>query len=99
MDFETLKAGMTERASNASPLGKRLKFDFGEGQQLLIDGTGDTNVVTAEDADADTTVKVSIEDFKKISKGEMNPMTAVMTGKVKIKGDMGLAMKLQSLLS
>lgn len=98
MDFETLMAGMTERAANASPLGKKLKFDFGEDQQLLIDGTGDTNVVTAEDAEADTTVKVSIDNFKAISKGELNPMTAVMTGKVKIKGDMGLAMKLQSLL-
>ncbi|MBX2814524.1 MAG: SCP2 sterol-binding domain-containing protein [Saprospiraceae bacterium] len=98
MDFETLLAGMKERAANASPLGKTLKFDFGEDQQLLIDGTGEENVVSAADSEADTVVKVSIDDFVAVSKGEMNPMTAVMTGKIKIKGDMGLAMKLQSLL-
>ena len=34
----------------------------------------------------------------KLVKGELNPMMAVMTGKVKIKGDMGVAMKLQSLV-
>jgi putative sterol carrier protein len=34
----------------------------------------------------------------KLKTGDLNPMMAVMSGKVKIKGDMGLAMKLQSLL-
>ncbi|MBL0023782.1 MAG: SCP2 sterol-binding domain-containing protein [Saprospiraceae bacterium] len=33
-----------------------------------------------------------------LKNGELNPMMAVMSGKIKIKGDMGLAMKLQSLI-
>ena len=98
MDFETLLSGMKERAANASPMGKTLKFDFGEDQQLFVDGTGEENVVTAEDKEADCLVKMSIDDFVSVSKGDLNPMTAVMTGKIKIKGDMGVAMKLQSLL-
>ena len=36
-------------------------------------------------------------DFEKIVAGEQNPTTAYMTGKLKIKGDMGAAMKLQKL--
>ena len=39
------------------------------------------------------------ETFEKIVAGEQNPTTAYMTGKLKIKGDMGAAMKLQKLFS
>jgi len=37
--------------------------------------------------------------FEKIVSGEQNATTAYMTGKLKIKGDMGAAMKLQKLFS
>jgi putative sterol carrier protein len=43
-------------------------------------------------------VNISQDDFNAILKGELNPMGAFMSGKIKIEGDMGLAMKLQSLL-
>jgi putative sterol carrier protein len=38
-------------------------------------------------------------DFVKIVRGELNPMMAAMTGKLKISGDMGFAMKLTSLFN
>ena len=47
--------------------------------------------------DADTTIAASEADFMKIVSGEQNPTSAYMTGKLKIKGDMGAAMKLQKL--
>jgi putative sterol carrier protein len=47
--------------------------------------------------DADVTITTSAETFEKIRNGEQNPTTAYMTGKLKIKGDMGAAMKLQKL--
>ena len=46
---------------------------------------------------ADCTFSASEENFQKIVAGEQNPTTAYMTGKLKIKGDMGAAMKLQKL--
>jgi putative sterol carrier protein len=49
------------------------------------------------DGDADVTIIASEETFQKIASGEQNPTTAYMTGKLKIKGDMGAAMKLQKL--
>ncbi len=47
--------------------------------------------------DADVTFSATSENFEKIIAGEQNPTTAYMTGKLKIKGDMGAAMKLQKL--
>ena len=53
--------------------------------------------VTEGGGDADCTFSASEESFEKIVSGEQNPTTAYMTGKLKIKGDMGAAMKLQKL--
>ncbi len=53
--------------------------------------------VTEGDAGGDCTISASEENFIKIVNGEQNPTTAYMSGKLKIKGDMGAAMKLQKL--
>ncbi len=55
--------------------------------------------VTVEDGDTggDCTISTSSEVFEKIQAGEQNPTAAYMSGKLKIKGDMGAAMKLQKL--
>jgi len=87
-----------QRAAIASPLGSTLKFDFGE-ECLYIDGSGDENKVSVDNKEADCLVETSFADFLALTKGELNPMSAVMTGKLKIKGNMGVAMKLQSLFS
>jgi putative sterol carrier protein len=60
----------------------------------IADGTIE---VTEGMGEADTTFSASEESFEKIVAGEQNPTTAYMTGKLKIKGDMGAAMKLQKL--
>lgn len=84
------------KAEQAPALGSTLKFDFGN-EQLFIDGTGDKNHVSTDNKDADCLVETSFADFLALTKGELNPMNAVMSGKVKIKGNMEVAMKLQSL--
>jgi putative sterol carrier protein len=60
----------------------------------LADGT---LTVTEGPGEGDVTISSSEENFQKIVAGEQNPTTAYMTGKLKIKGDMGAAMKLQKL--
>jgi putative sterol carrier protein len=70
-----------------------------------IDGAGTWTVVIADGAitvtegmgDADCTFSATEETFEKIASGEQNATTAYMTGKLKIKGDMGAAMKLQKI--
>ncbi len=44
------------------------------------------------------TLKASADDWAAVVNGELNAMQAFMSGKLKIQGNMGLAMKLQSLL-
>ena len=87
-----------QKAAAAKSLGSTLKFDFGE-ECLFIDGAGEKNQVSTEDKEAACLVETSFEDFIALTKGELNPMSAVMSGKLKIKGDMGVAMKLQSLFN
>ena len=53
--------------------------------------------VTEGAGEADCTISASEETLVKIAKGEANPTTAYMTGKLKISGDMGAALKLQKL--
>lgn len=98
MDISAVVEGINAKAAAAPPLGNTLKIDFGDDQVVYVDGTGDQNVVTTSNADADCLIIITTENFMKLVKGELNPMMAVMTGKVKIKGDMGVAMKLQSLV-
>jgi putative sterol carrier protein len=88
---------MKVQAANVKSLGARIKFLIDD-NPILIDGNGEENVVTAEDEDADCVIICSADTLAGLKSGDVNPMMAVMTGKVKIKGDMGLAMKLQSLI-
>jgi len=85
------------QASNVAPLGAKFKFVLDD-NVIFIDGTGDTNIVSTEDLEADCTMTSTVEVFQQLKSGGINPMMAVMSGKIKIKGDMGLAMKLQGLL-
>ena len=88
---------LKERADNAGPIGGTLKFIVDD-TIVFIDGTGDANKISADDNEADCSISVSQEVLEKLRDGELNPMMAVMGGQVKISGDMGLAMKVQSLL-
>ncbi|MEM6964635.1 MAG: acyl-CoA dehydrogenase family protein [Bacteroidota bacterium] len=98
LNLENILAAIQAKAVKAPALASTLKFDFGE-KQLFIDGTGEQNQVSTENKEAACLVHVGFDDFIALTKGELNPMTAVMNGKVKIKGDMGVAMKLQSLFA
>lgn len=97
MDISIITSAIEKQASNVAPVEAKIKFVLDD-EAILIDGTGDSNVVTNDDTEADCVISATKETFLKLKDGDLNPMMAVMSGKVKIKGDMGLAMKLQSLL-
>jgi putative sterol carrier protein len=76
-------------------LDKTLKIDLrGEGV-LFIAGA----VVSNEDRAADCTVSVSKDDFEALATGRLDPMAALMRGRMRVTGDMGVAMKLAPLLA
>jgi putative sterol carrier protein len=93
--FDTLESSVD--ASKIAGMTNSYLFDIeGEGQ-WLVDIRDGALTVTPGPADADVTITTSPETFEKIGSGEQNPTTAYMTGKLKIKGDMGAAMKLQKI--
>ena len=93
--FDGLSSGV-DSAKTAGMTNSYL-FDIdGAGQWVVRVNDGEVEVSEGE-GDADTTISTSEENFLAISRGELNPTTAYMTGKLKIKGDMGAAMKLQKL--
>ena len=82
-----------------SGLGGTLKFDFGEPGSVLIDGKSSPNTVSdGADKSADCTISLTLETFEKMVKGELDGTSAFMQGKLRVAGDMGLAMKLGPIL-
>jgi putative sterol carrier protein len=77
--------------------GKTVKLDFGGEGTILMDGKSET--VSEADGAADTTIKISWDDWQAMAAGTLDGMTAFMTGKLKVEGDMSNAMQLQGVLS
>ncbi len=95
--FDTLPARADE--SKLAGMTNSYLFDIeGEGQWHVAVADGKLSV-TEGGGDADATITTTSDVFSQIVSGEQNPTTAYMTGKLKIKGDMGAALKLQKLFS
>ena len=77
--------------------GKTVKLDFGDEGTVMLDGKAEA--VSEDGGDADTTIKVAWDDWQAMTDGTLDGMTAFMTGKLKVEGDMSNAMQLQGLLS
>jgi putative sterol carrier protein len=93
--FETLPS----RADTSKTAGMNNSYGFdieGAGQWTVKVTDGAVTVAEGME-EADVTISASQEVFEKIISGEQNPTSAYMTGKLKLKGDMGAAMKLQKL--
>ena len=75
--------------------GGSAKFDIEGVGAIVLDGAG----ARASDEAADVTLSADVETFQGILSGDTNPTSAFMTGKLSVDGDMGLAMKLASVLA
>jgi putative sterol carrier protein len=86
---DRIREGLTGKSFDGS-----LKFDCGDdGVIVLADGTAST-----EDRETDCTIRLSRDNLVKLLGGQLNPMTGVMLGKLKVSGDLGVAMGLGRLL-
>jgi putative sterol carrier protein len=93
--FETLESRVDQ--SKAKGMTASYKFDIDGAGTWLVDVDDGKVSVSERDGDADCTISASAETFRKIANREQNPTAAYMSGKLKVKGDMGQAMKLQKL--
>jgi putative sterol carrier protein len=97
METAQIRQDLADKVKALAPIGKKLKFKL-DNEAILIDGTGEVNLVSELDADADCTITMSKETYLKLQRGEIKPMIATLTGKIKVKGDIGLAQKLKQLM-
>ncbi len=97
MSLEATTEALKKRADEAAPLNNTIKFVMGEGV-IIIDGNNGSNQVSNDELEADCTVNLEKADLDAMLSGELAPMNAFMAGKLKVSGDMSVAMKLQSIV-
>lgn len=87
-------AALNEKVSGA---------DFDGSAKFVIEGEGsvviDSSGARASDDDADVTLSADVDTFQSMMDGDLNPTAAFMSGKLAVDGDMGMAMKLGSVLA
>ncbi len=99
MTLEEITSQMQSRVAEKGAIdGKVVKFDFGDDGVMTIDGSASPAQVNNDNGDADCTVVVDKDLFESIAAGEENAQMAFMSGKLKVEGDMDIAMQLGTLL-
>jgi putative sterol carrier protein len=73
---------------------RSVKFDCGADGVIVIDGEN----ISTSDAPADCTIALSKSDLEDLLSGELSPTGAFMQGKLKVSGDMSIAMALSQVI-
>jgi putative sterol carrier protein len=96
--FTEIENRIKAKPEKAAGLNATYQFDL-SGESWTLQITNGTPTLKAGPAQSpNTTLIASTDDWMNIATGKLNPVTAFMQQKLKVKGDMGLAMKLQGLL-
>jgi putative sterol carrier protein len=75
--------------------GKKVKLDFRDEGIVTVDGVHGR--ITEDDEPADTVIVISWPDWLALSQGDLDPMRAYMSGRLRVEGDLSSAMELGSL--
>ena len=89
---------LTERVRAAvgaeSGLDATIKFNFGDQGVIYIDGKSKPNAVSNDDRDSQIVISFTPDTLTRILDKQLNPKVALMTGKMKLRGDLRIAMRL-----
>src|SRR5690606_11767214 len=97
MNLQEATEAVKAKVGTDSGLGATVKFELEDGV-IYVDAKTVPNVVSNEDKDADCTIRVTLENFSKMLQGDLDSTLAYMTGRLKVEGNMGVAMELSSVL-
>ena len=95
MDLQTCTQTIRTKVGSDSGLGATLKFDCGADGIIFIDGESTPNTVSNTDGEAKCTIGITLENLSAMLAGELDATTGFMAGKLKVSGDMSVAMRLQ----
>ncbi|QQP88301.1 SCP2 sterol-binding domain-containing protein [Skermanella sp. TT6] len=98
MTLDQIEAKMRKRLPQFRAFNGAARFDFGKDGLLRLDATKTPATLQREDGDAVCTIRMTLENFDRMLDGDLNPTLAFATGKLKVQGSMGSALKLASLL-
>lgn len=98
MSLESATETLKSKTALAPPLGHTVKIDLGDDGVIFWDGTGATAKVTNDNGEAETTIILSLADAEQLIAGTLNATMAYMTGRLKIEGSMGVALKIGQVL-
>ena len=101
MSLDSLISQMQEKLKFAPPLNARILVSLEDEQFIYLDGRQAPpaiEVVDSDEGESETTIILSEENLEKLINGTLDPTMSFMMGKLKVKGKMGYALKLSSLL-
>ncbi|PJB72422.1 MAG: SCP-2 sterol transfer family protein [Alphaproteobacteria bacterium CG_4_9_14_3_um_filter_47_13] len=98
MSLEEITEQIEKKMTQATGLQARVKFDFGDDGIIFINSTQTPPAISHENQEADVTLSCAMSVFQGFMNGSQDPNIAFMMGKLKIRGSMGLAMKLNAIL-
>ncbi len=96
--FDSLEGNLNSDPSNLAGMNAVYQFQVGEGSYCVSIKEGKASVSSGAAPEPNCTVTMAESDFLEMLSGKLNGQMAFMTGKLKVAGDMGLALKLGSVL-